>query len=97
MAKPEEMERVKVRRKRLLYQCSHRGMKEMDVILGEFAAASLGGLTVTEINLLETLLEVPDDLLYRWIAGQEQIPAEHNTEIFRRIAAHAVRRGSGTG
>jgi antitoxin CptB len=94
MAKEEEMGEAARRRKRLIYQCSHRGMKEMDVILSEFAGRSLGELTGAELDVLEALLEVPDDLLYRWIAGQEPVPAEHDTLIFRRIAARAVRPGS---
>jgi antitoxin CptB len=96
MAREEEMGEAARRRKRLAYQCTHRGMKEMDLLLGEFAQAVLDHLTGAELDVLEALLEVPDDLLYRWIAGQEPAPAEHDTGVFRRLAARAARRGSGT-
>ncbi|MGZ2818301.1 succinate dehydrogenase assembly factor 2, partial [Pseudomonas aeruginosa] len=52
------------RRKRLLFRCWHRGTREMDLILGRFADATIGELSDQEIGELEHLIEVPDPDLY---------------------------------
>jgi antitoxin CptB len=86
----DRLEAGKVRRKRLLYQCNHRGMKEMDIILGGFAARALDRLADAELDALEALLALPDDLLYRWIAGREPTPSAHDSGILRTIVTEAA-------
>jgi antitoxin CptB len=87
MAPVDEMGKGTARRKRLAYQCAHRGMREMDLILGAFAERALASLTGAELDQLEAVLDVADDLLYRWIAGAEAVPPEHMSAILTRIIA----------
>ena len=58
------------RRRKLLFRCWHRGMREMDLIMGRFADARLDGLSEGEIDELERLIEVPDRELLAWITGR---------------------------
>ncbi len=55
------------RRRRALYRASHRGTKEMDWLLGRYAAARLGAMTDAELALFETVLALPDPDLQAWI------------------------------
>lgn len=87
MAEANEGEAI--RRKRLAYQCAHRGMKEMDLILGSFAARALGTLSGAEMDELEAVLALPDDLLYRWISGSEALPSQHAGAVLGRIITEA--------
>ena len=75
------------RRKRLRYQSWHRGTREMDLILGPFIDRHLSGLSVEELDELERMLVVPDTTLYRWLSGQEDVLAEHDTGLYRRLKA----------
>lgn len=75
------------RRRKLLFRSWHRGMREMDLILGSFADAEIGTLTASEIDQYERLLEIPDTELLPWITGERPIPAEHDIEILRRVLA----------
>ncbi|RUU81224.1 succinate dehydrogenase assembly factor 2, partial [Mesorhizobium sp. M7A.T.Ca.TU.009.01.3.1] len=43
-------EGLDVRRRKLLFRSWHRGMREMDLILGTFADAEIGALTAEEID-----------------------------------------------
>jgi len=53
-----------LRRRKLLFRCWHRGMREMDLIMGRFADSSLAELSDDELADLERLIELPDrDLL----------------------------------
>jgi len=82
------------RRRRILFRARHRGMREMDMILGRFADAELGGLSEAEVDAFEALLDPQDQMVFSWICGTEQVPAEHDTPLFRRIIAfHAEGRG----
>ena len=51
-------------RKRLLYLSTHRGCKEIDIILGNFAEKNLDRLTDDELIIYEKLLSEPDGLIY---------------------------------
>ena len=46
--------------KKLLFKASHRGTKEMDIILGNFAKKNLDSMNSDNLKLFEELLEVPD-------------------------------------
>ena len=47
-----------------------RGMKEMDIILADFAKTSLGSLEGIELDQYERLLEENDQALFQWVSGQ---------------------------
>ncbi|GHE02667.1 hypothetical protein U879_18405 [Defluviimonas sp. 20V17] len=68
-------ETAEARLKRLKMRSWRRGTKEMDMILGPYADAHLGGMTAVQLDLYETLLEENDQDLYPWISGQAAQPA----------------------
>ena len=74
-----------VRRKRLLFRCWHRGTREMDLILGRFADAEIVGLSDSELDALERLIELPDPDLYAALTGDRPIAAEHASPLFDRL------------
>ena len=78
-------EGLDVRRRKLLFHCWHRGMREMDLILGRFADATLEQLTQEELGDLEQLMEVPDRELLAWIIGEAEVPAHYDSALFRRL------------
>jgi antitoxin CptB len=73
------------RRKRLLFRCWRRGMREMDLILGRFADAEIGSLSDAELADLESLIEVPDPDLYAALSGGTLLAPEYRTALFNRI------------
>ena len=75
------------RRRRLLFRCWHRGIREMDLVLGRFADAELTKLTDAELTELEGWLEVPDQQIYAWVNGMAATPGEFDTALFRRLLA----------
>jgi antitoxin CptB len=75
------------RRRRLLYRAWHRGMREMDLIMGRFADAEIGEMSEADLVSFEQLSDVPDPDLYNWIANNVEVPAEHDTALLRRLRA----------
>jgi antitoxin CptB len=55
------------RLKRLRYRSWHRGCKETDIILGNFADQRLTGLSPALLDLYEQLLEESDSDIWEWL------------------------------
>jgi antitoxin CptB len=73
------------RRRRVLFRSWHRGMREMDLIMGSFADATIDKLTSAELDQFERLMQAPDPDLYRWIAGEAEPPPHHDCPVFHRL------------
>jgi antitoxin CptB len=73
------------RRKRLLFRSWHRGIREMDLVLGGFADAHIADLSDAELDEYEIWLEVPDQQILTWVNGSQVAPAEIDTALFRRL------------
>lgn len=74
-----------VRRRQILYRAWHRGMREMDLIMGRFADAEIEGLSEEEVAEFERLIEVVDRDLLAWITGEAETPENYDTPLFRRL------------
>jgi antitoxin CptB len=75
------------RRRRLKFRCWHRGMKEVDLILGRFADASVDGMGEEGLAAFEALLDESDPEILAWVTGQEAAPADRDTAFLRRLIA----------
>lgn len=87
-------ETTKTLRKRLVYRAHHRGTKEMDLVLGGFADAHLGGFDAEDLKRFNAVLELDDADFLSWVTGQGPVPAEADSEMVRAIIAFA-RKGLG--
>ena len=75
------------RRRKLLFRSWHRGIREMDLILGGFADRAIAALTDAELHQYEHLLEVQDADLLAWITGASPVPAAFDTQLLKKIMA----------
>ncbi len=75
------------RRRRILFRAWRRGLREMDLALGQFADANLTGLGDGEIAEFERWLDLPDPDILAWITGEAPTPAEFDTPLFARLRA----------
>jgi antitoxin CptB len=75
------------RRRKVLFRAWHRGMREMDLIMGRFAEEHLNRLSDAELDIFELLIEVPDRDLLAWITDREIVPDNYNTAVFRALKA----------
>lgn len=78
-------EGLDARRRRLLFRCWHRGIREMDLVLGRFADEHLASLSDVELTELEGWLDIPDQQMFAWVNGMEPAPPEIETGLFRRL------------
>ena len=76
---------TEIRVRRLVYQASYTGMKETDLLLGQFAKKHLPNLTEKQLDMFEALLEAGDPSIFAWVRGDEQVPAEFDGPVLDMI------------
>lgn len=91
------MEEVERQRKRLMFQCRHRGTKELDLVLGPFAEANLPHMTSDELRDLSAFLSEIDPDIYDWLSGREPLPERLRSPVTDRLVAFGRQRLSGDG
>ena len=64
------MDELEIKRKRLKMRSMRRGIKEMDLILKNFAELRLNLMSEPELENFENLLCENDQDLYQWSTGQ---------------------------
>ena len=72
--------------KKLLFKASHRGTKEMDIILGNFAKKNLESMDIDNLKLFEELLEIPDPDLYKWFTSENINIPEKFLDLVKEIS-----------
>ena len=62
----------------------------MDVILGTFAREFLPRASEDEVMAYAELLNESDPDLYNWISGREDVPADNNNPVLKRLVGYQV-------
>jgi antitoxin CptB len=76
------------RRRKILFRAWHRGLREMDLIMGGYADAHLANLDEADLDRFEILIEQADRDLLHWILDETDIPVEFDTVLLRAIRSH---------
>ncbi|MFN4287104.1 MAG: succinate dehydrogenase assembly factor 2 [Brevundimonas sp.] len=82
------------RLKRLRFRAWRRGFREADMIFGPFTDQHARAMSDEELDVLEHLLDAPDQELYAWVIGREPVPEAYLSPIMTRIQQF-VREGGG--
>ena len=78
------MDELEIKRKRLKMRSMRRGIKEMDLILKNFADLNLNSMSELELANFENLLLENDQDLYQWSTGQVD-PKKEFIELIQDI------------
>lgn len=73
------------RRKRLLWRATHRGIREMDLILGGFVVRHIESFDGAQLSQLEAIIDIPDQEMLTWATKQAPIPPEHASPLLVQI------------
>lgn len=76
------------RRRRILFRAWHRGIREMDLVLGQFADAVIAALPESDLDELEIIMDEQDQDLIRWVIGAEPVPTRFQTPLYEKIASY---------
>ena len=76
------MNDLKTYKKKIIYKASHRGSKEMDILLGNFINKYVELFNKNELQHFDLILDNDDDDIYQWILGKSDIPNKHQNRVF---------------
>ena len=74
--------------KKIIYRSTHRGTKEMDLLLGKFVMKHIYNLNRSELIDLINLLEIEDEILQKWIfnkSTRKLIPSNKVSQMLRNF------------
>ena len=80
-ALPEKQMRLK----RLMYRAQYTGLKETDILLGNFARCELPFMGEGALDEFENLLTAGDVQILAWLKGDQPVPPAHAGEVFQRL------------
>ncbi|MDB4220268.1 succinate dehydrogenase assembly factor 2 [Pelagibacterales bacterium] len=86
------MDDIEIHRKKLLFRAGHRGTKEMDILLGNFANKYIQLFDELELVMFSTLLDCEDDLIYKCLLDKESVPPEIDNRIFHLLKDTAIKK-----
>ena len=78
------MDELEIKRKKLKMRSMRRGIKEMDLILKNFAELRLNLMSEPELENFENLLCENDQDLYKWSTGQVN-PKQEFVDLIQEI------------
>ena len=83
----EPMDELEKTRRKLKFRAWHRGTREADLIMGQFADAHLDTMGHDELDQFDALLEAQDLDVYNWIIGKEPVPPEFDNDVMKQLLA----------
>lgn len=88
--KTPETETDEMMMRRLVYRASYTGMKETDLLLGQFAKRHLPHMARAQLVEFEALLDAGDPSIFAWVRGDEPVPAAFDNQVFALIKEFQV-------
>lgn len=73
------------RRRRLVFRSWHRGIKELDLIFGNFVEANVATFSDDDCAWFERLFEEQDHEILAWVTGSAPEPDEFKGEMMDRL------------
>ena len=85
MLKKNNITNLLLRRKKILFKCTHRGTKELDILLGNFVSNHINLLKPKELDYLEVILGFNDIDLYKILTNKKEIDKKMNKLFLKKI------------
>ena len=85
MLKKNNITNLSLRRKKILFKCTHRGTKELDILLGNFVSHHINLLKPKELDYLEVILGFNDIDLYKILTNKKEIDKKMNKLLLKKI------------
>lgn len=73
------------RRKRIIWRATHRGTREMDIVMGKFVRDRVGQASEAELVELERILEIADQDLMSWLTEAAPVPADQDSAMLQEM------------
>ena len=79
------MKNKKNLKNQIIYRSSHRGSKEMDLLLGNFVKKYINVFDDKDLSDLYELLSIEDEIIYKWYFKKENNLIIMNNKITKML------------
>ena len=82
------MRNNEILKRQIIYRSTHRGTKEMDLLLGNFVKKNIQIFTESELNDLENLMKIEDEILQKWYFEENNgnsIPINKISQLLKKF------------
>ncbi len=79
------MNNFDILKKKILYRSNHRGSKELDLLLSNFVKKYIDSFNEVELKELDSLLNVDDEILYKWYFNLDTKTLVTNNKITKKL------------
>jgi len=73
------------RKRRLLFRAWHRGIKELDLIFGNFIDANVSSFNDDDCSWFESLFEEQDHEILKWVTDGADVPEQFQGAMMDRL------------
>ena len=74
-----------MRKKKILFKCTHRGTKELDILLGNYVSNHINNLKSKELDYLDVILDFSDMDLFKILTKKKKINEKMNKFFVKKI------------
>ena len=72
-------------KKQIIYRATHRGSKEMDILLGNFVKKYIFDLNTKDLKNLNEIMSIDDDLIYDWYFNKVNNKKIADNEVSQKL------------
>ena len=85
MLKKIRISKLSMRKKEILFKCTHRGTKELDILLGNYVSNHINELKSKELDYLDVILNFNDMDLFKILTKKKKINEKMNKFFVKKI------------
>ena len=85
MLKKIKISKLSIRKKKILFLCTHRGTKELDILLGNYVFKHINILKSKELDYLDIILRFNDMDLFKILTKKKEISKKMNKFFVEKI------------
>ena len=85
MLKKIKISKLSMRKKKILFKCTHRGTKELDMLLGNYVSNHINKLKSKELDYLDVILNFNDMDLFKILSKKKKINEKMNKLFVKKI------------
>ena len=85
MLKKIKISKLSIRKKETLFKCTHRGTKELDILLGNYVSNHINELKSKELDYLDVILNFNDMDLFKILTKKKKINEKMNKFFVKKI------------
>ena len=85
MLRKNKINNLSLRKKKILFKCTHSGTKELDILLGSYVSHHINLLKSKELDYLDVVLSFSDLDLFKILTKKKAIDKKMNEYFIKKI------------